>query len=575
MLSKSVTTAFIIFLFTGSISASEIIGIESDSLNDGVYIVLFDSYQVKMKAKQDGLSDIDIPLAAAFYLEQLVTESNSELIYNFNYPPYGGIIRNDVENELSSVQDNPLIDTILADFVSDNPGSNTVVQFNAPAHLDRVDQWYLPLDFRYQYDYDGTGVNVYVMDSGLKSQHTEFSGLNVQRYDFVYKVLPGLPGPELFDAGDHGTHVSGIVGGATFGVAKNINLFSYKIRGNSSVQPLSLGEKYTTPAVIVSALDHLITNHQKPAVVNVSQDLTVIPLPGDGGGSGGIDPSQYIELINDKFEQLIGMGVTVVASAGNDSSVVCATPADIEGVISVGAITDSDTKFAYSNHGNCVDIFAPGVTVESALARHSDNSATTFMSGTSQASPIVTGAVALYLQQNTNASPSQVKNALISNATTGEIESLPANTPNRIINVTKLLDPEATFLQPDQFEDDDTMAAAKIHQNILFGGDRNFVDDNADWVKFNIEAVPEGFIGPIVRRVSLLNKSEIESTICYELYQESNYDSNQCILMEANASHIIYLVSSNWSENSYNFLKFYQLNSNPEITYKLWYQASP
>ncbi|GAA0371238.1 hypothetical protein GCM10009092_39490 [Bowmanella denitrificans] len=273
----------------------------------------------------------------------------------------------------------------------------TAQQSNPPWGLDRLDQQNLPLSNSYRYDLNGSGVNAYVIDTGINTSHTQFSG----RIGSTVTTV----GNSAEDCNGHGTHVAGTIGASTYGVAKQVRLNSVKVFGCS-------GE--TTSTAIVQGIDWVVANAQRPAVANMSL----------GGGASTV--------LDQATNRLIQQGIVTVVAAGNDNSDACSfSPARVSGAMTVGSTTSSDSRSSFSNWGSCVNIFAPGSNILSTWIGGS--SATNSISGTSMASPHVAGVAALYLQQNPQAGTSQVAQAIYSNAASGKISGT-NGTVNRLAN---------------------------------------------------------------------------------------------------------------------------------------------
>ena len=272
-----------------------------------------------------------------------------------------------------------------------------VTQNNPPWGLDRIDQRNRPLSATYTYNWTGSGVRAYVIDTGILTSHTQFGG----RASNVFDAFGG----NGQDCNGHGTHVAGTIGGSTFGVAKNALL-----RG---VRVLNCSGSGSTSGVI-AGVDWVRNNHIAPAVANMSLG---------GGASSTLDTA---------VNNLSNAGVTIAVAAGNSNVDACTqSPARAANAITVGSTTQSDARSSFSNFGTCVDIFAPGSGILSAWWTSTTASAT--LSGTSMASPHVAGAAALYKQANPSASAGTIRNALVNNATTNVLSGVGSGSPIRLL----------------------------------------------------------------------------------------------------------------------------------------------
>lgn len=264
-----------------------------------------------------------------------------------------------------------------------------------PWGLDRIDQKFLPLSGTYTYNTTAPGVTAYIIDTGIAATHPEFGG----RAANVYNAVGGQPD----DCNGHGTHVAGIVGARTYGVAKAV-----KLRG---VKVLNCNGSGTT-AGIIAALDWVRANAAKPAVANMSL----------GGG--------YSAALNSAVTNLSNSGVFVAVAVGNSASNACNySPASAPAAYAVAATDKTDKAASTSNYGTCVDLYAPGVGIKSTWL----NGGAQVLTGSSMASPHAAGVAALYKATLGDASSATVSAWLNSNATPGVVVNAPPNTPNRLL----------------------------------------------------------------------------------------------------------------------------------------------
>jgi Tol biopolymer transport system component len=270
----------------------------------------------------------------------------------------------------------------------------------APWGLDRIDQRTLPLDTTYTYLNSGTGANVYVIDGGIRLTHQEFGGRALFAYDNVADGRNGV------DCNGHGTSVAAIIGGATYGVAKNAKLHAVRV-----LNCLNQG----TAARIIAGVDWVTANHVKPAVANLSFAT--------GLGNDAMDLA---------VRNSIAAGITYAVAAGNNAGdAALRSPARVTEAITVAAIDQNDNQATFSNFGAAVDVYAPGVEIVTASSF--DDVSTIIRSGTSFAAPFIAGSAARYLSANPGESPASVSLALTSNATAGKVPNAGEGTPNLVV----------------------------------------------------------------------------------------------------------------------------------------------
>ena len=285
----------------------------------------------------------------------------------------------------------------------DSEVSLVATQNNATWGLDRIDQRDLPLNATYSSNFTGAGVTTYILDTGIRATHTEFGGRVAVGSGFTAIN----DGQGTNDCGGHGTHVAGTVGGATFGVAKDVTLIPVRVLNCSGLGPIS---------GVIAGVDYVTSHHQAgtPAVANMSLS---------SGASASLDTA-VTNSIND--------GVVYAVAAGNGGVDACGlSPARVANALTVGATTSTDARSSFSNFGTCVDLFAPGSSITSAF--NTSDTATNTNSGTSMASPHVAGVAALILESNPGASAATVVNAIINNATLNKVTGAGTGSPNRLL----------------------------------------------------------------------------------------------------------------------------------------------
>ncbi len=285
---------------------------------------------------------------------------------------------------------------------------------------------------KYLYDSNGgSGVTAYVIDTGVNYKHADFEGR--ARWG---KTIPD--NDEDADGNGHGSHCAGTIAGRRFGVAKNANVVGVKVlrsSGSGSMSDVVKGVEYAAEAHIEELRQAKKKNKKfRGSTANMSL----------GGGK-----SRTLDLA---VNAAVEAGLHFAVAAGNDNSDACNySPAGAENAVTVGATDVGDARASFSNKGKCVDIFAPGVNIQSVWT--GGNHTVNTISGTSMASPHMCGLLTYLLSLQperksgfyTPLSPKKLKQLVLDLGTPGTLSDVDAQTINLLAfngvgtNVTSII----------------------------------------------------------------------------------------------------------------------------------------
>jgi subtilisin family serine protease len=315
------------------------------------------------------------------------------------------------QDSVNYLLDQPEVDYVqqdglahASDYFKDEPvptkrDSNVcATQLGATWGLVRTSQVNLDINGKYSYEADGGGAYAFVLDTGIYIGHDDFNGRALWGANFVDK--------DDFDGNGHGTHCAGTIGGTQYGLAKKCRLVAVKVLSASGSGAWS---------GVIDGINYVANDARRPATINLSL-------------GGGLNLA-----VNDAVDaaSLHGL-VTVVAAAGNNNGDTCASsPASASTAIAVGATDNADNRASFSNHGECMSLFAPGADVTSTWIGAPD--AVNTISGTSMASPHVCGVATKYLGERPKDAPSVVKAWILDQASGNLVKNVPLKTVNLLL----------------------------------------------------------------------------------------------------------------------------------------------
>ena len=363
----------------------KIVGADSSSVVKGSYIVTMKKSAVNVKS-------------SAAQGKSVIAEHGGKVKRTYT-AALNGYSAKMSEKEAKELAADPAVDKVYANHTFKATGE----QADPPSWgLDRIDTPELNLDKKYTYpDSAGEGATAYVIDTGVDLKHEDFGGRATSGTDAVDND------DDATDEQGHGTHVASTIAGEKFGVAKKANIVAVRV--------LDANGSGTTEQV-VAGIDWVTKNAKAPSVANMSL--------------GGPED----EALDTAVQNSIKAGIPYALAAGNDGADASTqSPARVKEAITVGATDNTDAQADFSNYGEVLDLYAPGVDIVGAGMGGGDAT----MSGTSMASPHAAGVAALYVADNKDATPDAVTKALTDGASKDVVGNPGQGSPNLLLNVVK------------------------------------------------------------------------------------------------------------------------------------------
>ncbi|KAF2092168.1 subtilisin-like protein [Saccharata proteae CBS 121410] len=318
---------------------------------------------------------------------------------NTHFKGFSGSFTAEEVNTLSSIAEVSIVDSVVSVSVR-------ATRSSVPWGLERISQTKTITNtaavssLAYTYTYSdtslGSGVDIYIVDTGIRTTHEQFDDRATMGYSYYTSNT---------DDYGHGTHVSGTSAGNTVGVASEANLIGVKVLDSSGSG---------TSSGLISGIDYVVSQHESRSSASDFVGSVVSMSLGFSGRSTAVETALL---------SMSSSGIHAAVAAGNDDDDACDyTPGSLGGtnsdIVSVGAMTIADEVAYFSNSGSCVDLYAPGYTVYSSY--YNSDTSYAWASGTSMATPHVSGLIAYLLAGDSSLNtPAAMKAYLTSTAISG------------------------------------------------------------------------------------------------------------------------------------------------------------